>query len=125
CGMLFFFSSRRRHTRFSRDWSSDVCSSDLNVIVGSDRADWIAGLNLWTDRFRENGQTAVPLRDYNQSTFGAFVQNNFHAANWLELETGLRGDYVVDYGFALLPRMSALFRVNAQWTSRLGGGVGY
>src|SRR5215475_14659731 len=28
----FFFSSRRRHTRFSRDWSSDVCSSDLAVI---------------------------------------------------------------------------------------------
>src|SRR5690606_39751108 len=26
---VFFFSSRRRHTRFSRDWSSDVCSSDL------------------------------------------------------------------------------------------------
>src|SRR5690606_40445746 len=26
---LVFFSSRRRHTRFSRDWSSDVCSSDL------------------------------------------------------------------------------------------------
>src|SRR5207302_6066135 len=28
---FFFFSSRRRHTRFSRDWSSDVCSSDLAV----------------------------------------------------------------------------------------------
>src|SRR6266511_5420544 len=28
---FFFFSSRRRHTRFSRDWSSDVCSSDLTV----------------------------------------------------------------------------------------------
>src|SRR5690625_5982210 len=26
---LFFFSSRRRHTRWPRDWSSDVCSSDL------------------------------------------------------------------------------------------------
>src|SRR3712207_7602455 len=26
---LFFFSSRRRHTRYWRDWSSDVCSSDL------------------------------------------------------------------------------------------------
>src|SRR6266511_4666267 len=26
---FFFFSSRRRHTRFSRDWSLDVCSSDL------------------------------------------------------------------------------------------------
>src|SRR5688572_30912470 len=27
---FFFFSSRRRHTRFDCDWSSDVCSSDLN-----------------------------------------------------------------------------------------------
>src|SRR5690606_40541427 len=35
--MLFcfcFFSSRRRHTRFSRDWSSDVCSSDLPARLG-------------------------------------------------------------------------------------------
>src|SRR3989449_2825357 len=31
--MRFFFSSRRRHTRCSRDWSSDVCSSDLFVPV--------------------------------------------------------------------------------------------
>src|SRR6266436_3264983 len=30
--IFFFFSSRRRHTRCSRDWSSDVCSSDLAVI---------------------------------------------------------------------------------------------
>src|SRR3712207_3017564 len=29
---LFFFSSRRRHTRYWRDWSSDVCSSDLPLI---------------------------------------------------------------------------------------------
>src|SRR2546430_13127818 len=29
CSCLFFFSSRRRHTRFDCDWSSDVCSSDL------------------------------------------------------------------------------------------------
>src|SRR2546422_8297549 len=28
---FFFFSSRRRHTRCSRDWSSDVCSSDLEA----------------------------------------------------------------------------------------------
>src|SRR3712207_7091272 len=29
--LLFFFSSRRRHTRYWRDWSSDVCSSDLRL----------------------------------------------------------------------------------------------
>src|SRR2546429_7236139 len=32
--MFFFFSSRRRHTRCSRDWSSDVCSSDLQSACG-------------------------------------------------------------------------------------------
>src|SRR3712207_6923624 len=30
-GAFFFFSSRRRHTRYWRDWSSDVCSSDLKL----------------------------------------------------------------------------------------------
>src|SRR2546430_13753435 len=30
--VFFFFSSRRRHTRFDCDWSSDVCSSDLEVL---------------------------------------------------------------------------------------------
>src|SRR5947209_17660210 len=29
----FFFSSRRRHTRYWRDWSSDVCSSDLTGLI--------------------------------------------------------------------------------------------
>src|SRR6266511_1907395 len=48
---FFFFSSRRRHTRFSRDWSSDVCSSDLSDTA---RADWLqrnqlsaAHVNWW------------------------------------------------------------------------------
>src|SRR5207302_4001247 len=35
----FFFSSRRRHTRFSRDWSSDVCSSDLERVEQADDAE--------------------------------------------------------------------------------------
>src|SRR5258707_2182769 len=31
---MFFFASRRRHTRYWRDWSSDVCSSDLATLAG-------------------------------------------------------------------------------------------
>src|SRR6266496_5617566 len=31
--LFFFFSSRRRHTRSLRDWSSDVCSSDLQTVA--------------------------------------------------------------------------------------------
>src|SRR5947207_10410360 len=36
--MLFFFSSRRRHTRSLCDWSSDVCSSDLARIIEHTKA---------------------------------------------------------------------------------------
>src|SRR5439155_13896885 len=40
--VLFFFSSRRRHTRWPRDWSSDVCSSDLHRFkLTASRAQWI------------------------------------------------------------------------------------
>src|SRR3712207_8969901 len=35
---FFFFSSRRRHTRYWRDWSSDVCSSDLEQVPALLRA---------------------------------------------------------------------------------------
>src|SRR5205807_6947479 len=36
--LLFFFSSRRRHTRLQGDWSSDVCSSDLGRSITNRRA---------------------------------------------------------------------------------------
>src|SRR3712207_8431075 len=38
---FFFFSSRRRHTRYWRDWSSDVCSSDLNFDVPIHAEDYV------------------------------------------------------------------------------------
>src|SRR5690606_40287810 len=41
--LLIFVSSRRRHTRFSRDWSSDVCSSDLTDALG-----WCLSVRLLT-----------------------------------------------------------------------------
>src|SRR5215217_8739750 len=51
---FFFFSSRRRHTRYWRDWSSDVCSSDLDDAVqeawlrlGRTDAEQVANLGGW------------------------------------------------------------------------------
>src|SRR3712207_6040853 len=50
---FFFFSSRRRHTRYWRDWSSDVCSSDL-VVLEAD-TDVVGHIN--------GGHTALPDRE--------------------------------------------------------------
>src|SRR3712207_4974033 len=44
---FFFFSSRRRHTRYWRDWSSDVCSSDLK----NDTVDVVLGLESGADDY--------------------------------------------------------------------------
>src|SRR5256885_11069783 len=65
--LLFFFSSRRRHTRLQGDWSSDVCSSDLQdervdeIIVstfpGEKRSNWLRGDVV--NRLRK--QTSLPV----------------------------------------------------------------
>src|SRR5947209_19025837 len=53
--MCFFFSSRRRHTRYWRDWSSDVCSSDLHHAVEVGR-----GLEVFLD-YTEDFQASTDL----------------------------------------------------------------
>src|SRR5260370_27872405 len=53
--IFFFFSSRRRHTRFKCDWSSDVCSSDLDRQRG--------GQMTLHARLGDAGQPAHPIRE--------------------------------------------------------------
>src|SRR5438045_9704652 len=50
CSVFFFFSSRRRHTRCLSDWSSDVCSSDLEP--GHREASAAAARNAAADRLK-------------------------------------------------------------------------
>ncbi|MDQ6813603.1 MAG: TonB-dependent receptor, partial [Bacteroidota bacterium] len=99
--------------------------TEATYVNKTDKSDWVAGANVLTDQFKENPTAQSILRNYNQNTFGAFVQNTWNTSDWLTLETGLRGDYVEDYGFALLPRVSALFKIAPKLTSRIGGGFGY
>src|SRR2546430_5975176 len=70
---IFFFSSRRRHTRFDCDWSSDVCSSDLSYFRALTGANWnngaiaaialltLTGVNCFGARAGSNVQNALML----------------------------------------------------------------
>ena len=89
------------------------------------KTDFVAGINLWDDRFEDESGTKMLDKDYAQTTFGAFAQTKNDLAQWLSVEAGLRADHVIDYGFSLLPRLSLLFKPTEQLTSRLGGGLGY
>lgn len=99
--------------------------SEVNYVNSRGQSEWIGGVNLWTDAFSEDGATDVPLRDYSQITFGAFVQHTATVSDNVSTEIGLRGDYVVDYGFVLLPRISVLYKANRSFSTRIGGGFGY
>ena len=62
CCFYFFFSSRGRHTRWSGDWSSDVCSSDLIYLSQISRRKWV--------RVRSHRKRVAPSRYPCQQTLG-------------------------------------------------------
>jgi iron complex outermembrane receptor protein len=111
---------------YTFDGTQNGTFSEINWLHTAQRTEWVAGGNLWTDHFTEKpADPLLPARNYKQLTAGLFIQNTAQATGWLSIESGLRGDYAVDYGFALLPRLSALFKLNRKLTSRIGGGLGY
>ncbi|WP_439881983.1 TonB-dependent receptor [Pontibacter sp. MBLB2868] len=105
--------------------------SEAAYSLNRDKHEWVLGANLWTDKFREQNAGAVGARDYENTTAGIFAQNTFTPVDWFVLETGLRTDLVTpapankSKGLFLLPRLSALFRITDNLTSRVGGGMGY
>lgn len=107
------------------DGTQNSTFAELNYSNVSDRSEWIGGLNLWTENFSERPLQSISPRGYQQTTFGAFVQNNVTINEHFNLESGLRADYVVDYGFVLLPRVSLLYKAGPAFSSRVGGGFGY
>src|SRR2546430_4293060 len=96
--MYFFFSSRRRHTRFDCDWSSDVCSSDLAAPVpraanplqsyrnGARRAD----LNNQIDRADVDSEFERCRRDqnFNLSVFELLLRGQAQLAGQTSMVRG-------------------------------------
>lgn len=103
--------------------------SELNYIRNGEKASWVAGANLVTDRFiarpPENGLS------YDQTTAGVFAQNTYKATNWFSVESGIRLDDNTpapgkpSSGLFFLPRVNALLKITDHLTSRIGAGLGY
>lgn len=99
--------------------------SEVSYANHKEKTEWVAGINLYSDAFKERQLTPTPLRDYGLTTYGIFIQNTYNFTSKLIMEGGLRSDYVSSYGAVLLPRLSLLYKVNTHLSSRLGGGIGY
>lgn len=99
--------------------------SEITITHHANNTDWVIGANFLTDDFKEERKSNPDLRDYHYNTIGVFVQNTWLPNKKFSVETGLRGDYVKQFGFELLPRIAIMFKVTSQLTARLGGGLGY
>src|SRR5438034_9324845 len=106
--ILFFFSSRRRHTRSLCDWSSDVCSSDLDTLAWM--ADKLLGLRVFGDA---DGKMNLALADVHGAVL---VVSQFTLYG--DVQKGRRRSFIdaappdvaypLSYGlFALLPLQGA------------------
>src|SRR5207253_8175914 len=97
----FFFSSRRRHTRWPRDWSSDVCSSDLR---GRDLGGFVADV-----RRAVSAKVSMPESYY--VTYGGQFENQARATKRLAL--------IVPLVLLLIAGLrSEERRVGKEWKSR-------
>lgn len=106
--------------------------SDVSYVLNFGEQTLIVGGNSIYDKFSETGATSFPLRDFTSFTGGVYAQHTWDVSDAVKLESGLRTD-VVQYSNSnyeetevfMLPRISALFTLNDQWSSRIGGGLGY
>ena len=103
--------------------------TDASYIWNKDNSTVIAGVNLLYDNFKERNISNLNAKSF---TAGAYIQHTWDISEKIKLENGLRLDnanysnniFSKNQTF-VLPRISALFKFNSAWSSRIGGGLGY
>jgi len=103
--------------------------TDASYVWNKEKYTLLGGINLIYDNFK---QRDIAILDSKSFTTGAYIQHTWDLAENIKLENGLRLDnvqysnqnYSENQTF-VLPRISALFKINHQWSSRISGGSGY
>jgi len=122
-GIFITPSATLAETKFSGNQLSSF--SEFAYTYKKEKNVLIAGLNFYSDDFRENDLGNTLQRTEAYQTVGGFVNYNLDAGKKVALEAGFRGDYVLDDKFFALPRLAVLMRWTPKLTTRLGGGFGY
>ncbi len=105
--------------------------TDVSYVVSGDRHVLVIGGNFIYDKFNEKDKSTTN-RNNTSRTGGVYGQHTWDATEKIKLESGLRID-VANYknaGYSnteifVLPRVSLLVKYSAQWSSRIGAGIGY
>ena len=107
--------------------------SELNYNLNKPQHNLNIGLNAYTDNFSEQQIGTNPLRNQEYVTLGMYINHLWDIDEKFAVESGLRSDYVKAESLNsenqgetfILPRFSALYKLNANFSFRLSGGMGY
>jgi outer membrane receptor for ferrienterochelin and colicins len=123
-------------TNFGRDVQTNTVAFKANQTTYYTEASYlhdlgrgntiVVGANVNGELLRNAAGRPTPLLSpYTYNTVGIFAQDNWTPAPRFNLQAGLRYDHQNQYGGFVLPRLSALVKINDEFTARLNGGLGY
>jgi outer membrane receptor for ferrienterochelin and colicin len=90
-----------------------------------DKNDLVIGMNVTGENFRKKLPDSTQIEDYQYSTLGLFVQDDWRISSRFIIQPGLRTDFHNQFGTFVLPRVSLLYKISTHFTTRLGSGLGY
>lgn len=120
-----YFDRKIQVPGYQFDAAQQSSFSELTLNKTGDTQDWVLGINLLTDMLNERQRNADPLRNYSYTTVGFFTERAWSFTEQFTVEAGLRADYINKFGWEILPRVSALYKLTPKLSTRLGGGYGY
>lgn len=124
-GLLSFFNRDISTNVFGMKAAQQTYFTELSYLKKWNRHTLVTGINISGENFDKKSPDSSLIYPYSNHILGVFVQDDWKITQKLTAQTGLRFDYQNAYEPVLLPRLSLLYKFNSQFTSRLGGGLGY
>ncbi|TRX25540.1 TonB-dependent receptor [Flavobacterium franklandianum] len=119
-----YFNRKITRPTYNFEGNQVATFTEVNYLIPNEKSEWNLGTTLVSDNFKQTNIVADKL-DYSNVAFGVFAQNNLIVNEKLILESGLRLDFTNRNNIFVLPRLSLLYKINDELTSRFGGGLGY
>ena len=99
--------------------------SEASYVKKTGKHDVVAGINFSGEILKKRLPDSTLINNYNYFTVGFFLQDDWRIHPKLTIQSGLRSDFHNIYKAFVLPRISVLYKINHEFTMRIGGGLGY
>jgi outer membrane receptor for ferrienterochelin and colicins len=124
-GTTSFFNRKIATNVFGMQANQLSYYTELSYLKKLNKHTLVGGLNFTGEHFKKHLPDSTRFNNYDQNTIGFFVQDDWKLTDKFIAQTGFRFDNNNMYGTFALPRISLLYKINHQFTTRLGGGLGY